>query len=153
MTAGSPILTTRPSWKALEAHHQQVQASHPRNLFADDPTRGERMTAEAVGLYPDYSKNRITDETLKLLLQLAEESSLRISPSDSSRQRSASSSPSTSTASSPRAPSGTSTRSTSGASNWVKCWPSALSPNWKARQSPCSAMIVQRTPCSVATGN
>src|ERR671924_926845 len=77
MTSGSPLPTTRPAWKALEAHHQQVRALHLRNLFADDPTRGERMTAEAVGLYLDFSKNRITDETLKLLLQLAEESGLR----------------------------------------------------------------------------
>jgi glucose-6-phosphate isomerase len=77
MTAGSPSLTARPAWKALEAHHQQVRALHLRKLFADDPARGERMTAEAVGLYLDYSKNRITEETLRLLLQLAEESALR----------------------------------------------------------------------------
>src|SRR5262249_3814197 len=62
---------------ALEAHHKNVRDLHLRKLFADDPRRGERMTAEAVGLYLDYSKNRITDETLKLLLQLAEESGLR----------------------------------------------------------------------------
>jgi glucose-6-phosphate isomerase len=77
MTAGSPLLTTRPAWKALEAHHQQVQGLHLRNLFADNPARGERMTAEAVGLYLDYSKNRITDDTLTLLRQLAEECGLR----------------------------------------------------------------------------
>ena len=69
--------TERPAWKALEAHYQQVRELHLRKLFGDDPGRGERMTAEAVGLYLDYSKNRITDETLKLLLQLAEESGLR----------------------------------------------------------------------------
>ena len=77
MTAGDQALTTRPAWKALEAHHQQVRGLHLRKLFADDPRRGERMTAEAVGIFLDYSKNRITDETLKLLLQLAEESGLR----------------------------------------------------------------------------
>jgi glucose-6-phosphate isomerase len=77
MTAGSEALTTRPAWKALEAHHRKVQALHLRNLFADDPKRGERMTAEAVGIFLDYSKNRITDETLKLLLQLAEDCGLR----------------------------------------------------------------------------
>src|SRR5919106_261605 len=70
-------LTERQAWNALAAHHQSVRELHLRHLFADDPTRGERMTAEAVGLYLDYSKNRITDETLKLLLQLADESRLR----------------------------------------------------------------------------
>ena len=67
----------RPAWKALEAHYKKVRKLHLRKLFADDPTRGERMTAEAAGIYLDYSKNRVTDETLKLLLQLAEESGLR----------------------------------------------------------------------------
>jgi glucose-6-phosphate isomerase len=70
-------LSERQAWKALAAHHQSVRELHLRKLFADDPKRGERMTAEALGLYLDYSKNRITDETLKLLLQLAEESGLR----------------------------------------------------------------------------
>jgi glucose-6-phosphate isomerase len=70
-------LTERQAWKALEAHYKNVRELHLRKLFADDPKRGERMTAEAVGLYLDYSKNRITDETLKLLLQLADESGLR----------------------------------------------------------------------------
>src|SRR5712664_4246734 len=65
------------AWKALTAHHDKIGHLHLRQLFADDPTRGERMTAEAVGLYLDYSKNRITDETLTLLLQLADESGLR----------------------------------------------------------------------------
>ena len=69
--------TERPAWKALEAHYQQVRELHLRKLFGDDPGRGERLTAEAVGLYLDYSKNRLTDETLKLLLQLAEDSGLR----------------------------------------------------------------------------
>ncbi len=70
-------LTKRKAWKALGAHYKQVRPLHLRKLFADDPQRGERLTAEAVGLYLDYSKNRITDETLTLLLQLAEESGLR----------------------------------------------------------------------------
>src|SRR5246500_5592735 len=70
-------LTERQAWNALAAHHQSVRELHLRKLFADDPTRGERMTAEALGIYLDYSKNRITDETLKLLLQLANESGLR----------------------------------------------------------------------------
>jgi glucose-6-phosphate isomerase len=70
-------LTERQAWNALAAHHQSVRTLHLRKLFADDHTRGERMTAEASGLYVDYSKNLITDETLKLLLQLADESGLR----------------------------------------------------------------------------
>jgi glucose-6-phosphate isomerase len=77
MTAAIPVLTARPAWQALDAHHRRVREVHLRKLFADDPTRGERMTAEAVGLYLDYSKNRITDDTLMLLRQLAEESGLR----------------------------------------------------------------------------
>jgi glucose-6-phosphate isomerase len=77
MTTGMPPLTERPAWKALEAHYQQVRKLHLRELFDDDPGRGERMTTEAVGLYLDYSKNRLTGETLKLLLQLAAESGLR----------------------------------------------------------------------------
>src|SRR5215469_12740310 len=67
----------RPAWKALEAHYGKVRQLHLRQLFVDDPTRGERMTAEAAGIYLDCAPNRITDETLKLLLQLAEESGLR----------------------------------------------------------------------------
>ena len=77
MTKQIAPLTQRQAWKALEAHHKNIREFHLRKLFADDPKRGERMTAEALGLYLDYSKNRITDETLKLLLQLAEESGLR----------------------------------------------------------------------------
>src|SRR5215470_8568536 len=69
--------TERPAWKALVAHHQKIRDLYLRKLFADDPTRGERMTAEAVGLFLDYSKNRVTDETVKLLMQLADESGLR----------------------------------------------------------------------------
>lgn len=77
MTTSIKPLTKRAAWKALEAHSKTIQSLHLRTLFADDPKRGERMTAEAAGIYLDYSKNRITDETLKLLVQLAEESGLR----------------------------------------------------------------------------
>src|SRR5262249_15799731 len=70
-------LTARPSWKALKAHHEKIQKLHLRTLFADDAKRGERLTTEAAGLYLDYSKNRISDETLVLLRKLAEESGLR----------------------------------------------------------------------------
>jgi glucose-6-phosphate isomerase len=66
-----------PAWKALEAHYPQVRDRHLRELFAEDPGRGERLTAEAAGLHLDYSKHRVTDETLKLLVRLAEESDLR----------------------------------------------------------------------------
>jgi len=66
----------RQAWKALESHYKKLSALHLRKLFADDPKRGERMALEAVGLYLDYSKNRVTDETLELLFQLAEESGL-----------------------------------------------------------------------------
>ena len=78
MTAIAP-LTTRSAWKSLAAHYSQVRHLHLRTLFADDATRGERMAVEAVGIYFDYSKHRITDETLTLLMQLAEESGLRAS--------------------------------------------------------------------------
>jgi glucose-6-phosphate isomerase len=69
--------TKRTAWKALEAHFRRVRELHLRNLFADDPTRGERLTTQGAGVHLDYSKNRITDQTLKLLVQLAEESSLQ----------------------------------------------------------------------------
>jgi glucose-6-phosphate isomerase len=78
MTPGPELLTARPAWKALKVYHEKLRELHPRGLFADDPRRGERLTAEAAGVFLDYSKNRITDETLKLLLQLAEESGLRV---------------------------------------------------------------------------
>jgi len=65
------------AWRALEDHYEAMRARHLRDLFADDPTRGERMTAEAAGVFLDYSKNRIDDETVGLLVQLAEESGLR----------------------------------------------------------------------------
>jgi len=70
-------LSKRKAWKALQAHYKGVRELHLRKLFADDPKRGERMTAEAAGLFLDYSKNRITDETLGLLIRLAEESGLK----------------------------------------------------------------------------
>lgn len=70
-------LTKRKAWKALEAQWKKVQGEHLRTLFAKDPERGKRLTAEAVGLFLDYSKNRIADETLDLLIRLAEESDLR----------------------------------------------------------------------------
>ena len=70
-------LPQRPAWRSLETHYQKLQSLHLRSLFSEDPKRGERLTAEAAGLFLDYSKNRITDETLKLLLQLAEESGLQ----------------------------------------------------------------------------
>jgi glucose-6-phosphate isomerase len=70
-------LTARPAWKALEAHHRAIGAAHLRDLFARDPTRGERLAREAVGIYFDYSKHRITDETLTLLVGLAEDCGLR----------------------------------------------------------------------------
>ena len=72
MTATIAPLTERPAWKALEAHYQQVRELSLQKLFRDDPGRGQRLTAEAAGLYLDYSKNHLTDETLKLLLQLAD---------------------------------------------------------------------------------
>jgi glucose-6-phosphate isomerase len=67
----------RTAWKALEAHYKRVRELHLRELFANDPARGERMAAQGAGLYLDYSKNLITDHTLKLLIQLAEESGLQ----------------------------------------------------------------------------
>src|SRR5262245_39514992 len=70
-------LHDRPAWKELDAHFDVVKGLHLRTLFADDPARGERLTAEATGLFLDYSKNRITNETLQLLLRLANESGLR----------------------------------------------------------------------------
>lgn len=77
MTTNVLPLRQRPAWKALEAHYEKLRNVHLRTLFADDPRRGERLKLEALGLYLDYSKNRVTDETLKLLVQLAEESGVR----------------------------------------------------------------------------
>ena len=67
-------LRERKAWQALQRHHDEIAGRHLRDLFAEDPGRGERLTAEAVGLYLDYSKNRVTDETMRLLVELAEES-------------------------------------------------------------------------------
>src|SRR5258708_4398172 len=72
-----PALRMRPAWALLEKHYQKMKGLHLRELFAEDRNRGERLAVEAAGIYLDYSKNRITDETLKLLLQLAQESGLR----------------------------------------------------------------------------
>jgi glucose-6-phosphate isomerase len=77
MNPTTKSITERGAWNALVAHYQNARELHLRRLFADDPTRGKRMTIEAVGLFLDYSKNRVTDETLKLLVQLADESGLR----------------------------------------------------------------------------
>jgi glucose-6-phosphate isomerase len=77
MNTSVPPLTKRPAWKALAAHHKTINKLHLRKLFADDPKRGERLTAAAAGLFLDYSKNRITEKTMQLLLQLANESHLR----------------------------------------------------------------------------
>jgi len=75
----SPLvpLNERPAWKALHAHFDQIGTTHLRDLFADDSARGEKFTAQAAGIFLDYSKNRITAETMKLLVELAEESGLR----------------------------------------------------------------------------
>ena len=70
-------LADRAAWKALKAHSEAIHDTQMKQLFADDPTRGERYTAEAEGIFLDYSKNRVTDETLKLLLELAEESGVK----------------------------------------------------------------------------
>jgi glucose-6-phosphate isomerase len=70
-------LTQRAAWKALETHHEKIKTTPLRSLFSDDPQRADRFTIEAAGLFLDYSKNRITDETCKLLIQLAQESGLR----------------------------------------------------------------------------
>ena len=77
MTTQTQPLTQRKAWTALEAHYESIRDVHLRSLFAEDPQRGQRLAAEAGGLYLDYSKHRVTDETLKLLVQLAEESGLR----------------------------------------------------------------------------
>src|ERR1700747_2044633 len=77
MTPAIQSLTGRPTWKALEAHFQKVRDLHLRQLFADDRERGKRFVVEGAGLYLDYSKNRITSETISLLLQLADECGLR----------------------------------------------------------------------------
>jgi glucose-6-phosphate isomerase len=72
-----PALHLRPAWASLKKHHQRIRRLHLRQLFAKDPGRGERLVVEAAGIYFDYSKNRVTDETMGLLLELARESGLR----------------------------------------------------------------------------
>src|SRR5271155_3763216 len=74
---GTEPLTKRKAWKNLQTHYKKVRGLHLRNLFKDDPKRAQQMTVEATGLTLDYSKNRITGETIKLLVELAEESGLR----------------------------------------------------------------------------
>jgi glucose-6-phosphate isomerase len=73
VTTGTGSLTRRPAWQALTSHHQQMKDVHLRTLFAQDPRRGERLTAEGAGLFLDYSKNRVSDETLRLLVALADD--------------------------------------------------------------------------------
>src|SRR5262245_38443179 len=77
MKSDGKSLTRQPAWKALATHYKEMSNWHLRDLFADDAQRGEELTAEAVGLYLDYSKNRITEETMRLLVKLAEECGLR----------------------------------------------------------------------------
>ncbi|HVI85884.1 MAG TPA: glucose-6-phosphate isomerase [bacterium] len=77
IAGGTTPVTRDPAWRALGAHYENVRDTHLRELFARDPSRGERLTAEGAGLYLDYSKHRITDETVRLLLALAEASRLR----------------------------------------------------------------------------
>ena len=73
MTSGTSSLTSRPAWKALQTHYEQMKSAHLRQLFAQDPKRGERYTVEGAGLTLDYSKNRMNDETLRLLVALADD--------------------------------------------------------------------------------
>src|SRR6201999_659470 len=75
-TTSVPPLRERPAWNALEEHYDDIHNRHLRELFAEDDTRGERLTAEGAGLFLDYSKNRVTDETLALLVDLATQSGL-----------------------------------------------------------------------------
>lgn len=77
MTTAIETRTNQPAWGALEAHYRKIRGLHLRELFAEDPQRGTRLTVEAAGIYLDYSKNRVTDETLQLLLALADMSDLR----------------------------------------------------------------------------
>ena len=77
MATSTISLRQRPAWQALGAHYEKIKDTHLRQLFADDPNRGERLVVEDVGLYFDYSKNRVTEETIRLLVALAEECGLR----------------------------------------------------------------------------
>ncbi len=78
MTKNFPLPSARPAWEALAIHHQAIRDVHLRKLFDDGSSRGERFVAEAAGLYLDFSKNRVDEETLRLLVQLAEESNLKL---------------------------------------------------------------------------
>src|SRR6202171_3096596 len=78
-TVRPPRLPQLPAWRALAEHFDQIKDVHLRQLFADDPRRGERLATEGVGLYLDYSKHRVTDETLRLLIRLAAARGLRAS--------------------------------------------------------------------------
>src|SRR4051794_37376186 len=73
----TPALTRRPEWEALKRHHDEVSPAHLRDLFDADAQRGERLTVEAEGIFLDYSKHRVTDETIALLVKLAEACGLR----------------------------------------------------------------------------
>ena len=77
MAAASLQLTNQPAWKALQSHYEEIRNVHLRTLFDSDPKRGHRLTAEALGIYLDFSKNRVTDETLRLLVALAEDVGVR----------------------------------------------------------------------------
>ena len=76
-TTTTPSLTQRPTWQALQTHHDEIKDRHLRELFAEDPERGERFAVEDVGIYLDYSKNRITAETVHLLIELAADCGLQ----------------------------------------------------------------------------
>src|ERR671919_2865779 len=76
-TTSTAPLRARPAWAALQKHYVEIRGLHLRDLFASDPARGERLAAEGAGLYLDYSKNRITVDTIGFLVQLAEESGVR----------------------------------------------------------------------------
>jgi glucose-6-phosphate isomerase len=177
-TSATP-LTQRAEWRTLGEHFQKIRDVHLRTLFAEDPTRGERFGLEAVGLHLDYSKNRVTDETLRLLVRLAEaariDAMFRGEKINITEQRAvlhvALRAPrnqqilvdgkdvvpevhagSTSTASSRRAPSGTSTRSISGASSWERSWPIASPPSWRAPRNLRSRTTAPPTRSSDASG-
>ena len=113
-------VTQRTAWKALEAHYQKVRDLHLPDAIPEDPLRGERMTAEAIGIYLDYSKNRITGETLGILLQLAEDPDCGLASMPCSEGR----------------------RSTSRKSapfcTWPCAPPRANPSSWTERTSPCS---------------
>ncbi len=75
--SSTPFLIDTAAWKALQTHHREIGELHLRRLFSDDPQRGARLTVEAAGIFLDFSKNRLTHETIALLVQLAEQRGLR----------------------------------------------------------------------------